>query len=155
MTLAGCYETDESNGEKNTGSAEQKMTFRLGEASPRQESLASDTKGDTYTVTPTRVETGTKADMDKSGLDLDDLPGPRVPVYVWSTLTNHGAQPMRIREMVGDLVLRTEQGDRTKALLVMMGEATWPNCPDCGHRLADAERPAAVVYGATRRRSGR
>ncbi|WP_371621597.1 hypothetical protein OG245_00825 [Streptomyces sp. NBC_01116] len=32
-----------------------------------------------------------------------------------------------IRQMVGDLDLRTEQGDRTKALLVMVGEA---NCPE-------------------------
>ncbi|MFD4238822.1 hypothetical protein [Streptomyces sp. NPDC058542] len=86
--------------------------------------------GDTYTVTPTRVETGTVADMAASGLDQDDLSGRKIPVYVWTTLTNHGDKPMRVREMAGDLVIRTEQGDRTKALLVMFGEAQWPNCPE-------------------------
>ncbi|MFJ6615587.1 hypothetical protein ACIQPT_35510 [Streptomyces sp. NPDC091289] len=133
VTLVGCTDTDDAKGGKggkNAGSSEEKKTFRLGERSPSQGSMRADEEGATYTVTPTRVETGTKADMDHSGLDLNQLPGPKVPVHVWSTLTHTEGRPMRIREMAGDLVIRTDQGERTEALLVWMGEATWKNCPE-------------------------
>ncbi|MEU2247966.1 hypothetical protein [Streptomyces sp. NPDC019224] len=28
-----------------------------------------------------------------------------------------------------DLIVKTDKGERTKALIVIMGEAKWPNCP--------------------------
>jgi hypothetical protein len=31
--------------------------------------------------------------------------------------------------MDDDLVVATDKGQRTKALIVLMGQATWPNCP--------------------------
>lgn len=132
VTLAGCEDSfsNEGKGGPSAGSSEEKKTFRLGEPSSPQESPKTDSKGATFTVTPTRVETGTKADMDKSGLDLGQLPGPKIPVYVWSTLTHTGGKPMRIGDMNGDLVIRTDRGDRSQALFVLMGEAAWPNCPE-------------------------
>ncbi|MFJ3973414.1 hypothetical protein ACIPYR_35450 [Streptomyces parvus] len=129
VALSGCNDTDDSKSVQSE--AEQQTSFRLGEASSPQEyegSKKSDTT--TYTVTPTRVETGTEADMKNSGLDLDELEGPRIPIFVRSTLTVTDGNPLQIRVMAGDLAMRTAQGERTKALLVMWGEATWPNCPD-------------------------
>ncbi|MFD3970362.1 hypothetical protein [Streptomyces cyaneofuscatus] len=129
MALTGCNDTEDPKSKPKE--TEQQTSFRLGEASPPQEHESSqEGKTTTYTVTPTRVETGTKADMKNSGLDLDDLEGPRIPIFVRSTLTVTDGDPLRIRVMTGDLAIRTTQGDRTKALLVYWGEATWPNCPE-------------------------
>ncbi|MFC8918287.1 hypothetical protein ACGF5F_02630 [Streptomyces sp. NPDC047821] len=113
-----------------TGAAEDgKQTFVLGEASPEQESDMKASSGAKYTVTPTKVQTGTKADMDNSGLEEDKEDGPQIPVYVWSTLTHKSGKPMELGDMDDDLVVRTDKGQRTRALLVLMGEAKWPDCP--------------------------
>ncbi|ARF72624.1 hypothetical protein B7C62_10315 [Kitasatospora albolonga] len=134
VTLAGCggalSDTGKSDGAAPSGSPDDRKTFRLGESSPQQGGLKKDEGGATYTVTPTKVVTGTSEDVNKSGLDKSQLKGPRVPVHVWSTLTHTGGKPMRIGAMDGDLVIRTDRGDRTKALLVMWGDVTWPNCPE-------------------------
>ncbi|MFB8350636.1 hypothetical protein ACFXI8_01000 [Streptomyces niveus] len=141
LALAGCNDTDSGKSGKGSGygsgsdsgssddKADDKTTYRLGEASPPQESTMQATKDSTFTVTPTKVLTGTEADMAESGLDLAELPGPKVPVYVWSTLTHKSGKPMPVGDMDDDLVVRTDQDDRTKALLVLMGDATWPDCP--------------------------
>ncbi|MFF5962723.1 hypothetical protein ACFY64_03045 [Streptomyces collinus] len=88
-----------------------------------------DSAGATYTVTPTRVVTGTAADMNHSGLKKDPTDGPQVPVYVWSTLTHKSGKAMRLGDMDDDLVVRTNGGQRTRALIVLLGQAKWPNCP--------------------------
>ncbi|MEV5139980.1 hypothetical protein AB0K71_30875 [Streptomyces syringium] len=104
-------------------------TFQLGEASPEQDSAKTASVGAKYTVTPTEVQTGTKADMDSSGLEKDEKNGPQTPVHVWSTLTHKSGKAMKVGDMDGNLVLRTAQGQRTRALIVWMGVAKWPNCP--------------------------
>ncbi|MGW7362043.1 hypothetical protein ACWGI8_01115 [Streptomyces sp. NPDC054841] len=147
LALTGC--NDSGSGKKRGGSGSQasasgsgasdeKKTFRLGEASPEQESDMKASSGAKYTVTPTKVQTGTKADMDNSGLEKDKKDGPQVPVYVWSTLTHKSGKAMEIGDMDGDLAVRTDTGQRTRALIVIMGEAKWPNCPaaDSGKKLA-------------------
>jgi len=106
-----------------------KKTFALGESSPVQKSDEQSSKGAKYTVTPTKVQTGTKADMDNSGLKKDKDDGPQIPVYVWSTLTHKSGKTMELGDMDDDLVVKTDKGKRTKALIVIMGEAKWPNCP--------------------------
>ncbi|MFJ1952354.1 hypothetical protein ACIOGT_16295 [Streptomyces microflavus] len=134
MTLAACNDTSSGGGRgggaAGSGASDDRKTFRLGEASPPQDSQKTDSDGATYTVTPTKVVTGTPADVDRSGLDKSELPGPRIPVHVWSTLTHKSGKPMRIGDMDSDLVIRTDRDDRTKALLVMWGDVTWPNCPE-------------------------
>ncbi|MGW0844274.1 hypothetical protein ACWD26_29870 [Streptomyces sp. NPDC002787] len=112
-----------------TSAAKEKTTFRLGEASPAQESQMQNSAGATYTVTPTRVATGTKADMDNSGLEQDKKDGPKVPVYVWSTLTHKSGKAMALGDMDDDLVVKTDAGQRTRALIVLLGQAKWPDCP--------------------------
>lgn len=133
LVLAGCNDIDSGKSGKGSGSgsgsSDDRTTYRLGEASPPQKSTMQATKDSTFTVTPTKVLTGTEADMAKSGLDLAELPGPKVPVYVWTTLTHKSGKPVPVGDMDGDLVVRTDQDDRTKALLVLMGDATWPDCP--------------------------
>ncbi|MGW1894429.1 hypothetical protein ACWCP6_29935 [Streptomyces sp. NPDC002004] len=106
-----------------------RKTFRLGESSPEQVSTEQRSKGAKYTVTPTKVETGTKADMDHSGLEKDKNESPKIPVYVWSTLTHKSGKAMTVGDMDDDLVVKTDKGQRTRALIVLMGEAKWPNCP--------------------------
>lgn len=115
-----------------------KKTFRLGEAGPEEESDMQKSSGAKYTVTPTKVQTGTKADMDNSGLKKDTKDGPQIPVYVWSTLTHKSGKAMEIGDMDDDLVVKTVNGQRTRALIVLMGEAKWPNCPapDPGKKLS-------------------
>ncbi|MEU5136953.1 hypothetical protein [Streptomyces californicus] len=129
VTLAGCNEI--AAPKRQQSAAEQRTTFRLGEDSSPQEYEWTD-KNDTttYTVTPTQVEAGTEADVKNSGLDLDELPGPRIPIFVRTTLTITEGKPLWIRVMAGDLAIRATQDERTKALLVW-GDVTWPNCP--GH----------------------
>jgi hypothetical protein len=112
-----------------TSAAKEKTTFRLGEASPVQESEMQSSRGATYSITPTKVVTGTKADMDNSGLEQEKEDGPQVPVYVWSTLTHKSGKPMALGDMDDDLVVKTNAGQRTRALIVLMGQARWPNCP--------------------------
>lgn len=139
LALTGCNDSGSSSG-KSRGSSgshasgsgtsdDDKQTFRLGEASPEQESDMKASSGAKYTVTPTKVQTGTKADMDNSGLEEDKEDGPQIPVYVWSTLTHKSGKTMEVGDMDDDLVIRTDKGQRTRALLVLMGEAKWPNCP--------------------------
>ncbi|QGV78813.1 hypothetical protein [Streptomyces ficellus] len=148
LALTGCNDSgsggrkDRSGGAGSEGSSqgasdEGKRTFVLGEASPAQESDMKASSGATYTVTPTKVQTGTKADMAGSGLEEDKEDGPQVPVYVWSTLTHKSGKAMEVGDMDDDLVVRTDKGQRTRALLVLMGEAKWPNCqePDSEKKL--------------------
>ncbi|MEU9091034.1 hypothetical protein ACIOEW_18015 [Streptomyces sp. NPDC087901] len=133
VVLSGCNGTDSAKGRKRSGSgseaSDSEKAYSLGEASPPQKSTMKDSKDSTYTVTPTKVETGTKADMDKSGLDIDKDKSPRVPVYVWATVTHKSGKAMEVGDMDDDLVVETDKGQRTRALIVMMGEAKWPNCP--------------------------
>ncbi|MFF8284478.1 hypothetical protein ACF1DY_04520 [Streptomyces albus] len=118
-----------SSGGGSDSSSEDKTSYRLGEASPVQKSDEAKSKGATFTVTPTKVQTGTKADMDNSGLEKDKDDKPKIPVYVWSTLTHKSGKPMEIGDMDDDLVVKTDKGTRTRALIVLLGEAKWPNCP--------------------------
>ncbi|MFJ8691485.1 hypothetical protein [Streptomyces roseolilacinus] len=111
------------------GAEDERTTYRLGEESPEAESDMQASSGARYTVTPTRVRTGTKADMDASGLKKDEKDGPQVPVYVWAELTHKSGKPMKVGDMDDDLVVRTDKGARTRALLVLFGEAKWPDCP--------------------------
>lgn len=118
-----------SSSSGGSGSTEEKTSYRLGETSPDQTSDEQSSKGAKYTVTPTKVQTGTKADMDGSGLEKDKDEGPKIPVYVWSTLSHKSGKPMELGDMDDDLVVKTDKGDRTRALIVLMGDAKWPNCP--------------------------
>ncbi|WNI26547.1 hypothetical protein [Streptomyces sp. ITFR-16] len=131
VVLSGCNGTDSGKSGRKSGShgSEDRTAYRLGEASPPQESTMEKSKGSTFTVTPTKVETGTMADMDKSGLDKDKDDEPKIPVYVWATVTHKSGKAMEVGDMDDDLVVKTDKGERTKALIVIMGEAKWPNCP--------------------------
>ncbi|MFD9220171.1 hypothetical protein ACFWDI_09170 [Streptomyces sp. NPDC060064] len=138
LALTGCNDSGSSKSRAGSGShasdsgsdaSDGKKTFRLGEASPEEESDMQKSSGAKYTVTPTKVQTGTKADMDNSGLKKDSKDGPQIPVYVWSTLTHKSGKAMEIGDMDDDLVVKTVNGRRTRALIVLMGEAKWPNCP--------------------------
>lgn len=140
VALTGC--NDLGLGKSNSSSSQspssgsgskagaKKTKFALGEASPAQESSKTRSADAKFTVTPTEVKTGTKADMDNSGLKKDDKDGPQIPVYVWSTLTHKSGTAMEISDMDDDLVIKTDSGQRTRALLVIMGDAKWPNCPE-------------------------
>ncbi|MFC8535925.1 hypothetical protein ACFUJY_18500 [Streptomyces sp. NPDC057249] len=136
VVLTGCNGSED--GKEGSGASEDKTTYRLGEASPPQESTMEKTKGSTFTVTPTKVVTGTKADMDNSGLDKDDDVEPKIPVYVWATVTHKSGKAMEVGDMDDDLIVETDKGERTKALIVIMGEAKWPDCPapDTGKKLS-------------------
>ncbi|MFB4424312.1 hypothetical protein C5F59_024920 [Streptomyces sp. QL37] len=132
VVLTGCDDSAPAKGGNSPSpdATKDKTSFRLGEPSPLQDSMLTTSADSKYTVTPTKVQMGTAADLDNSGLDTAELPGPRVPVYVWSTLAHKsGKTAMKIDEMDNSLVIRTDRGDRTKALFVLMGDATWPNCP--------------------------
>ncbi|MEV0373312.1 hypothetical protein AB0I10_26440 [Streptomyces sp. NPDC050636] len=140
VALTGCSNWVSGKGRHSSGShsPDSKTTYRLGEASPPQESHMQKTANSTFTVTPTKAQTGTKADMDNSGLEKDKDKGPKVPVYVWATLTHKSGKALEIGDMDSDLVVRTDAGERTRALIVIMGDATWPNCPapDTGKKLS-------------------
>ncbi|WP_128380416.1 hypothetical protein [Streptomyces cavernae] len=138
VALTSCNDSEPVNnqGGSESRSADSKTVYRLGEASPPQESTMQKSKGATFTVTPTKVQTGTKAEVEKSGLQLDKSDGPQVPVYVWATLTHNSGKAMTVGDMDDDLVVATDKGQRTKALIVLMGQAKWPNCP-----AADTEKP--------------
>ncbi len=132
LTACGVHSTTGATSENSastTSEAKEKTTFKLGESSPVQESQMQRSRGATYVVTPTKVVTGTKADFDNSGLEQDKEDGPQVPVYVWSTLTHKSGKPMALGDMDDDLVVRTDAGQRTRALIVLLGQAQWPNCP--------------------------
>ncbi|WP_254885859.1 hypothetical protein [Streptomyces sp. NA02950] len=138
VALVGCNDSDskgKSDGKKDKGAAsssgpeKKKQTFRLGEASPPQKSDMQKSSGATFTVTPTKVVTGTKAEMDASGLKKDKEDGPQIPVHVWSTLTHKSGKAMEIGDMDDDLVVRTNVEKRTRALIVILGEAKWKDCP--------------------------
>ncbi|MEW1685751.1 hypothetical protein [Streptomyces sp. NPDC093594] len=86
-------------------------------------------KGSTFTVTPTEVKTGTRADLEASGLELDQSGGAMLPVYVSATLTHKSGKPMAVADLDDDLVVRTDKDERTRSLIVLMGQATWPDCP--------------------------
>ncbi|MDX3275262.1 MULTISPECIES: hypothetical protein [Streptomyces] len=132
LTACGAHSDTGATREKSastTSAGKEKTTFKLGEASPVQESQMQRSRGATYTVTPTKVVVGSKADMDNSGLEQDKEDGPQVPVYVWSTLTHKSGKPMALGDMDDDLVVRTDTGQRTRALIVLLGQAQWPNCP--------------------------
>ncbi|MFD5787644.1 hypothetical protein ACFWH1_13645 [Streptomyces sp. NPDC127037] len=126
--LTGCNGSD-SDDKKGSGGSDDRTSYRLGEASPPQESTMQKSKGATYTVTPTKVRTGTTADMDNSGLDKEKGEAPKIPVYVWATVTHKSGKAMEVGDMDDDLVVKTDKGERTKALIVIMGEAKWPDCP--------------------------
>ncbi|MEU7162779.1 hypothetical protein AB0A98_41190 [Streptomyces chrestomyceticus] len=103
--------------------------LRLGQASPPQNSTMKASADARFTVTPTKVRTGTRAEMQRSGLKEEDGSSPQVPVFVWSTLTHKSGTPMSLNDM-NDLVVRTNQDQRTRPLIVVMGEAQWRDCPD-------------------------
>ncbi|MGW4685537.1 hypothetical protein ACWEPM_11605 [Streptomyces sp. NPDC004244] len=129
--LTGCNGPGTAKGSSSPSpraAADTKKTFRLGEASPEQESQKLNSQDAKFTVTPLEVHTGTEADIENSGLQKDDK-GPQIPVFVWSTLTHKSGTPMKVGDMDGDLMIRTESGLRTRALIVMMGSAKWANCP--------------------------
>ncbi|WP_412075670.1 hypothetical protein ACLF6K_07170 [Streptomyces xanthophaeus] len=135
VALTGCSGVELGKGWGDSSSSPSpsaiaKKTFRLGEASPEKESGMLRSADAKYTVTPTRVETGTKADMEGSGLQNDDKDGAQIPVYVWSTLTHKSGTAMEIGDMDNDLVIKTDTGHRTGPLFVFMGSAKWPNCPE-------------------------
>ncbi|MEW2576872.1 hypothetical protein [Streptomyces syringium] len=109
--------------DSGSGTSDGKKTFQLGEAGPEQDSAKTASVGAKYTVTPTKVQTGTKADMDSSGLEKDERNGPHTPVYVWSTLTHWSGNAMKVGDMDSNLALRTAQDQRTRALIVWMGVA--------------------------------
>ncbi|WP_331763780.1 hypothetical protein [Streptomyces anthocyanicus] len=134
LILSGCGDTgpdkkDRSASDAAAASGEGGATYRLGEASPPQESAMQKYKGSTFTVTPTKVETGSRADLEASGLELDEGDGAKVPVYVSATLSLKSGKPMAVGDLDDDLVVRTDKGERTRSLIVLMGQATWPNCP--------------------------
>src|SRR5258707_496330 len=66
VALTGCNDSDSGKDGESSGSSSSdgKATYRLGEASPPQESTMQKSKDSKFTVTPTKVQTGTKADMD-------------------------------------------------------------------------------------------
>ncbi|WP_328890557.1 hypothetical protein [Streptomyces sp. NBC_00316] len=140
LALTGCNDSGSGTGGQSSGSdsSNGKTSYRLGESSPPQESTMQKSKGSTFTVTPTKVETGTTADMDKSGLEKDKDEASKVPVYVWATLTHKSGKAMEVGDMDDDLIVKTNKGERTRALIVLMGEAKWPNCPapDTGKNLS-------------------
>ncbi|MEU3721553.1 hypothetical protein [Streptomyces sp. NPDC031705] len=130
--LTGCNGLGPAKGSTSPSQragAAAKKAYRLGEAGPVQESQKTTSKDAKYTVTPLEVHTGTEADMENSGLEKDEKDGPQIPVFVWSTLTHKSGTPMELGDMDGGLMIRTEAGLRTRALIVMMGTAKWPNCP--------------------------
>ncbi|MFD8984448.1 hypothetical protein [Streptomyces sp. NPDC059564] len=127
--LTGCNNPVSAVKAKSSAPAAEKKTYGLGEASPLKDSNRTTSDGAKFTVTPTRVETGTQADMDNSGLKKDEAEGPEIPVFVWTTLTHKSGPAMELGDMDDDLVMRTDTGQRTKALFVFMGRAKWPNCP--------------------------
>lgn len=131
VTLTGCNFLEPAKGKNGSGAPASKTdkTYRLGEPSPPQESTMQKSSDATFTVTPTKVQTGTKADLDRSGLDQKKEDGPRVPVYVWATLTHKSGTAMELGDMDDDLVVKTNTGGRSRALIVLMGQAKWPNCP--------------------------
>ncbi|MFF8195113.1 hypothetical protein ACF05L_30590 [Streptomyces bobili] len=123
--LTGC---NDSATDKTKGTST-KTVYRLGEASPPQNSSMTRSKDSTFTVTPIKVETGTKADVENSGLKLDASDGAQVPVYVTVKYSHESGKAMPLGDMDDDLVVKTSGNQRTKALLVLLGQATWPNCP--------------------------
>lgn len=131
VALTGCGNWGSGKGRHSSGShsPDTKTTYRLGEASPPQNSTMKKTANSMFTVTPTKAQTGTKSDMDNSGLDKDKGESPKIPVYVWATLTHKSGKAMEIGDMDGNLIVRTDKGQRTRALIVIMGDAKWPNCP--------------------------
>ncbi|MFE0364736.1 hypothetical protein [Streptomyces griseoaurantiacus] len=133
--LTGCNKETSSSGTAGSGSqaketSNSKTTYTLGEASPPQESTMQKTKGAKYTVTPTKVRTGTAADLKNSGLDLDAKEADQVPVYVSVTLTHQSGKAMTVGDMDEGLTVKTDKDERARALLVLMGQAKWPNCPE-------------------------
>lgn len=131
VVVTGCNGTDAAKGHPSSAAstAQKQTSYRLGQSSAVQESTMQDSAGATYTVTPTKVVTGTAADMNNSGLEKDATDGPQVPVYVWSTLTHKSGKAMRLGDMDDDLIVKTSGGQRTRALIVLLGQAKWPNCP--------------------------
>lgn len=131
--LAGCNGLGAGKGagpsSAPAGAAGVKKTYRLGEAGPLHESPKVSSRDARFTVTPLEVRTGTEADMQNSGLKKDDKDGPQIPVFVWSTLTHKSGTPMELGDMDGDIMVRTDSGLRTRALIVMMGTAKWADCP--------------------------
>ncbi|MGW3009502.1 hypothetical protein ACWC9R_11780 [Streptomyces sp. NPDC001219] len=126
LVLTGCgdSELEKRRDTSRSPSAVEKTRFRLGEASPPQESAEyADAK---FTVTPTKVLTGTKKDVARSGLEKDQG---GLPVYVWSTVTQKTGKAMEVGAIEGELIVKTNMEERTRSLFVLMGDATWPNCP--------------------------
>jgi hypothetical protein len=135
VALTGCGGSASGKSQGGAGvkasgdKADTQTSYRLGEASPPQESTMQASKGATYTVTPQKVRMGTEADVKASGVQLDKSDGPQVPVYVSATLTHKSGKAMTVGDMDDDLVVATDKGQRTKALIVLMGQAKWPDCP--------------------------
>ncbi|RSS99051.1 hypothetical protein EF910_36965 [Streptomyces sp. WAC07149] len=129
--LTGCNGLPQKGGAPASpqAGAKGKKAFRLGEEGPLQESRKVDSQDARFTVTPLEVRTGTEADMENSGLRKDEKEGPQIPVFVWSTLNHKSGTPMKLGDMDGDLMVRTESGQRTRALIVMLGSAKWADCP--------------------------
>jgi hypothetical protein len=149
VALTGCGGSASGKGQGGAGAkasgdqADTKTSYRLGEASPPQESTMQASKGATYTVTPQEVKMGTQADVKNSGLQLDKSDGPQVPVYVSATFTHESGKAMTVGDMDDDLVVKTDKGQRTRALIVLMGQAKWPDCP-----AADTEKQLSAGQSA-------
>ncbi|WP_241694963.1 hypothetical protein [Streptomyces sp. C] len=131
--LTGCNGLPQVNGggaaSPKAGANAKKTTFRLGEEGPLRESQKLDSQDAKFTVTPLDVRIGTETDMENSGLQKDEKDGPQIPVFVRSTLNHKSGTPMKLGDMDGDLMVRTESGQRTRALIVLMGRAKWADCP--------------------------
>ncbi|WP_405982755.1 hypothetical protein [Streptomyces sp. NBC_00158] len=135
--LTGCNGLPQAKGggaaSPNAGANAKKTVFRLGEEGPLKESQKLDSQDAKFTVTPLDVRVGTETDMENSGLkkdEKDEKDGPQIPVFVRSALNHKSGTPMKLGDMDGDLMIRTESGMRTRALIVMMGRAKWPDCPE-------------------------
>ncbi|MEU6731250.1 hypothetical protein ABZ917_46715 [Nonomuraea wenchangensis] len=126
LALSGCTK---SGTEQKAAVPDEKKSFRLGETSPVQTSTMRKHSGATFTITPTEVKTGTKADIDNSGLKKAKEDGSQIPVYVRMTLTHKSGAPMEIGDMDNNVIVRTDKGHRARALILLLGKAQWPDCP--------------------------
>ncbi|MFJ4837565.1 hypothetical protein [Streptomyces sp. NPDC088746] len=79
VVLTGCNDSAPAKGGNSPSpdATKDKTSFRLGEPSPLQDSMLMTSADSQYTVTPTKVQMGTAADLDNSGLEPAELPGPQ------------------------------------------------------------------------------
>ncbi|MGW7147126.1 hypothetical protein ACWGII_08835 [Streptomyces sp. NPDC054855] len=137
VTLSGCggsetgqeVRSDSDSAATGDQASDRKTTYSLGQESPPQKNTMQKYKDSTFTVTPKKVRTGTKADLEASGLQVDESDRSKVPVYVSVTLAHKSGKGMAVGDLDDDLMVRTDKGDRARSLIVLMGQVKWPNCP--------------------------